>query len=137
MGMTSHMLEFWPSYAQFVLYDVKTPFDPDQIPLFNADGEIGAAISVRRLEVSVALLLDTTVRLELCLHDSKPEPLENDWTVKVTAILEVPSGVFGVRDVVSDQPELTLEVPKGKLNLRVQGRLDDSGQVFVVQVWPA
>jgi hypothetical protein len=135
MGMTSHMLEFWPQYAQFVLYDVKTPFDPDQIPLFNADGEIGAAISVRRLEVSVALLLDTTVRLELNLHDSEPEPLENDWSVNVMAILEVPSGVFGVRDVVSDQPELTLEVPAGKLNLHVYGR-NDPEQFFVVQLWP-
>jgi hypothetical protein len=136
MGMTSHTLEFWPSYAQFVLYDVKTSFDPDQIPLFNADGEMGAPISVRRLEVSVALFLDTTVRLELSLHDSEPEPLEDDWTVNVTAILEVPSGVFGVRDVVSDQPELTLEVPAGKLNLHVYGRMIDQDQFFVVQVWP-
>jgi hypothetical protein len=137
MGMRSQTLEFWPSYAQFVLYDVKTPFDPDQIPLFNADGEIGAPISVRRLEVSIALLLDTTVRLELRLHDSEPEPLKNDWPVNVTAILEVPSGVLGVRDVVAGDPELTLEVRPGTLNLRAHGRVDDSGQVFVVQLWPA
>ena len=137
MGMTSHTLEFWPQYAQFVLYDAKTPFDPDQIPLFNADGEIGAAISVRRLEVSIALLLDTTVHLELRLYTNEPAQLDGDWTVSVTAMLKVPSGVFGVRDVVSDQPELTFKVPKGKLNLRAHGRLDDSGQVFVVQLWPA
>jgi hypothetical protein len=134
--MQSHSLEFWPSYAQFVLYDVNTPFDPDQIPLFNADDEIGAAISVRRLEVSIALLLDTTVRLELSLHPNKPAELEGDWTVNVTALLEVPSGVFGVRDVVSDQPELTLEVPAGALNLRVHGRVIDQDQFFVVQLWP-
>ena len=134
--MTSHLLEFWPSYAQFVLYDVKTPFDPDQIPLFNADGEIGAAISVRRLEVSVALFLDATVRLELNLHDAIPAPLEGDWTVNLEATLEVPSGVFGVRDVISDQAVLTIEVPVGKLNLRVYGR-DNPEQFFVIQVWPA
>jgi hypothetical protein len=134
--MQSHSLEFWPSYAQFVLYDVKTPFDPDQIPLFNAEGEMGAPISVRRLEVSVALFLDTTVRIELNLHDAAPGLLEGDWTVNVTALLEVPSGVFGVRDVVSDQPELTLEVPAGKLNLHVYGRMIDQDLFFVVQVWP-
>jgi hypothetical protein len=137
MTESKHTLKFWPQYSQFVLYDVKEPFDPDKVPLFNADGEMGAPISIRRLEVSIALLLDMTLRLELSLHDSEPAPLEGDWTVNVEATLEVPSGVFGVRDVVADQPELTLEVPPGKLNLRVQGRLDDSGQVFVVQLWPA
>ena len=135
--MQSHSLEFWPSYAQFVLCDAKTPFDPDQIPLFNADGEIGAAISMRRLEVSVALLFDTTVRLELRLHPNEPTQLEGDWTVNLQAMLEVPSGMLGVRDVVADDPELMLEVPPGKLNLRAHGRLDDSGQVFIVQLWPA
>ena len=134
--MTSHSLEFWPSYAQFVLYDVKTPFDPDQIPLFNADGEMGAAISVRRLEVSVALFLDATVRLELNLHDATPAPLEGNWTVNLEAALEVPSGVFGVRDVISDQAVFTLEVAAGKLNLRVYGR-NNPEQFFVIQVWPA
>ena len=133
--MTSHSLEFWPQYAQFVLYDAKTPFDPDQIPLFNADGEVGAAISVRKLEVSVALFLDATVRLELRLHPQEPASLEGDWMVNLQAVLEVPSGLFGVRDVVSDQPELALEVPAGKLNLRVHGR-NDPEQFFAVQVWP-
>ena len=137
MGMTSHTLEFHPSYGQFVLYDAKTPFDPDQIPLFNADDEIGAAISIRKLEVSIALIEDADVRLELSLHDAEPTPLGGDWTVNLKATLEVPSGIFGVRDVVNDNPELTLEVPKGNLNLRAHGRIDGSGQVFVVQLWPA
>jgi hypothetical protein len=133
----SHTLEFWPSYAQFVLYDVNTPFDPDQIPLFNADGEIGAAISVRQLEVSVALLLDTTLRLELRVYPNEPVQLEGNWMVNAEATLEVPSGVFGVRDVVADQPEISLEVPAGKLNLRVHGRMTEQDQFFIVQVWPA
>ena len=133
---SKHTLEFWPSYAQFVLYDVKTPYDPDQIPLFNADDEMGAAISVRRLEVSIALLLDTTVRLELRLDQNEPAQLEGDWEVNVTALLEVPSGAFGVRDVIADQPEVMLEVPAGKLNLHVYGRSNPE-QFFVIQVWPA
>ena len=135
--MQSHSLEFWPSYAQFMLCDAKTPFDPDQIPLFNADGEIGAAISMRRLEVSVALLFDTTVRLELRLLPNEPTQPEGDWTVNLQAMLEAPSGMLGVRDVVADDPELMLEVPPGKLNLRVYGRVNDPEQFFVVQIWPA
>jgi hypothetical protein len=135
--MQSHSLEFYPSYGQFVVYDVKTPYDPEMVPHFNGDTDIGGPISIRRLEVSISTLEDDDVRIELSFHDSEPASPDGDWTVNLQATLEVPSGVLGLRDVVNTEPELTLEVPKGSLNLRVHGRLDDSGQVFVVQLWPA
>jgi hypothetical protein len=136
MGMTSHTLEFWPHHCQFVLYDVKTPYDPEMVPHFNGDDDIGGPISIRRLEVSIALIEDTDVRIELSLHDSEPTSPEGSWTVNLQATLEVPSGVFGVRDVIADEPELTLEVRPGKLNIRARSRVDNSGQVFIVQLWP-
>ncbi len=133
----THTLEFWPQYAQFVIYDVNTPYEPDQIPLFNADFERGAALSVRRREVSIALLADTTVRLELSYHPSAPLRPAGDWEVDVQAALEVRGSVVGVRDVIDDQPAWSLEVPVRKLNIRACGRLEDSGQVFDVRFWPA
>ena len=135
--MQSHSLEFWPSYSQFVLYDVKTPYDPEMVPHFNGDDDIGGPISIRKLEVSIALLEDAGVRIELSLHDSEPTQPQGIWTVNLQAALEVPSGMLGVRDVVADEPEWTLEVPAGRLNLHVYGRVIDLDQVFVVQLWPA
>jgi hypothetical protein len=137
--MQSHSLEFWPHHCQFVLYDMKTPYDPEMVPHFNGVDDIGGPISIRRLEVSIALIEDANVRIELSLHGSEPSLPEGNWTVNLQATLEVPSGVLGVGDVIHDvnDPELTLEVRPGKLNLRAHGRLDDSGQVFMVQLWPA
>jgi hypothetical protein len=137
--MQSHSLEFWPHHCQFVLYDVKTPYDPEMVPHFNGDDDIGGPISIRRLEVSIALIEDTDVRIELSLHDSEPTSPEGSWTVNLQSTLEVPSGVLGVGDIIHDfsDPELRLEVRPGKLNLRAHGRVDDSGQVFTVQLWPA
>jgi hypothetical protein len=139
MGMTEskHTLEFWPQYSQFVLYDVKEPFDPDEVPLWNAPDETKQRLSVRRLEVSVGLLDDAEVRIEMSTHAKTPMPIEGAWEVNAEATFEVPNGVLGVRDVVSDHPELTLEIPPGKLNLRVYGRMIDQDQFFAVQLWPA
>jgi hypothetical protein len=136
--MQSHSLEFWPHHCQFVLYDMKTPYDPEMVPHFNGPDDIGGPISIRRLEVSIALLQDADVRIELSLHDSEPISPEGSWTLNLQATLEVPSGVLGVGDIIHDfnDPELRLEVRPGKLNLRAHGRVDDSGQVFVVQLWP-
>jgi hypothetical protein len=135
--MQSHSLKFWPHHCQFVLYDMKTPYDPEMVPHFNGDDDIGGPISIRRLEVSISTLEDDDVRIELSFHDSEPTQPEGNWTVNLQATLEVPSGVLGLRDVVNTEPELTLEVPKGQLNLWAHGRLEDSGQVFVVQLWSA
>lgn len=133
----THILEFWPQYAQFVIYDVNTPYDADQIPLFNAEHERGAALSVRRREVSIALLTDASVRLELSYHPSAPLRPAGDWEVDVQTVLEMRGSVVGIRDVIDDQPTWTLEVPEGKLNIWACGRCNDSGQVFDVRFWPA
>jgi hypothetical protein len=134
----SHVLEFAPHNTQFVLYDAQTIFDPeDQPPLWTEPDEADQPISVRRFEMAVGLLDDASVRLELTYSSTKPNPIKGSWEVRAQAMLEVPSGRFGVGDVIANQAELVIEVPAGKLHVRVFGRLDHPGQTFIVQVWPA
>jgi hypothetical protein len=133
-------IKFWPLYSQFVLYDVKTPFDPDMEAHFNAPGEFGDGalrISIRRLEVSIALFEDADVTIELTTHPHAPEVSAGAWDRVETAPLSLPSGYLGIRSVIADndRPSLSLDVGAGQLMVRSHGRLADSHQSFAVQIW--
>jgi hypothetical protein len=137
-----YQLTFWPSYSQFVVYDVGTPYDPDMVPHFNGPGEFGdnpLRMSIRRLEVSVGLLEGIDVHIELTTHAAMPSPPTGLWTLTGTASLDVPSGKLGIRDIINDNdaPELAVMIPPGKVMLRASGRIIDAQQMYTVQIWPA
>lgn len=132
-----HAVTLWPEHAQFVLYDVLTPLDPhEEASLWSRPDERGAPLSIRRSEVAVSVFDDaeTQVRLHLC--GAAPRPLAGDWAVTVEASVLVESGVLGVREVMSDAPQLTVKIPAGQTRLRVHGRITPEEQLFCVQVWP-
>jgi hypothetical protein len=142
MKETQHTIKFWPFYSQFVLYDVKTPYDPEMVPHFNGPGEYGdnpLRISIRRLEVSIGLLQDGDVEITLTTHAQMPAPPPGTWTQTVSAPLELPGGILGVADIIHDtgDPELAIDLGPGRLMLRAFGRIVDEQQVFAVQIWPA
>ncbi len=134
---------FFPSYSQFLICDVKTPFDPDMIPHFNAPDEVaavgGKSLSIRTREVSVALLKDTDVEIVVQTAATRLPAPEGAWDVTAQAQISIPSGVLGICDIISnaDQPELTLAVDATLLDLDVFGRLVDDAQYFVVHLAPS
>ncbi|GMA14647.1 hypothetical protein E5F05_19265 [Deinococcus metallilatus] len=136
MTTVHHTLSFWPSYAQFVLYDTQAEFNPDEEPLWGRPEEEEGHLSVRPTEVSVGLFADAEVQIEMDVYPVPPELPKGDWDVNVEVPLLVASGELGIRDVVQDVPEATAAVPPGWLRLRVLGRNTLGGQTFWVQVWP-
>lgn len=129
---------FCPSHAQFVVYDVHAPFDADEAPLWSLPGEARARpVSVRRAQVSVLLLDDLDLEVHLEVSPRRPEPPHGDWEVTAEVGLLVASGVLGVRAVLDDGPEAFLNLPPGRVRLRVVGRAGEKLQVYRVQAWPA
>jgi hypothetical protein len=142
---SQHTLTFWPSHAQFVVYDVKTPYDREMVPHFN--GPDDKTHSARRREISIGLLDDCDVQITLSTHASAPPPVDGAWVVTADAPLEVPSGVLGIRCVVDDpdDPELVVNIGPGSFRVRFFGRFEGKPgdrqekllNIFAVQIWPA
>jgi hypothetical protein len=141
-----YTVRFWPSHAQFVIYDVQTPYDREMVPHFN--GPDDKTHSARRLELSIALLEDCDVLITLSTHTHAPALIDGVWAVTADVVLEVPSGHLGIRCVVDDltDPELSVEIGAGTFRVRYFGKFDgsrsdertkDGLNVFAVQIWPA
>lgn len=128
---------FWPSHAQFVMFDVHAPFDKDEPPLWSLESEADQPLSVRRTDLAVALLIDAPVDVELLVDAQQRSMPAGHWDVAREAEMVVASGELGVRGVLENEPRVTLVVPAGNLELRVLGRLVEDRQVFHIQVWPA